>query len=125
MFYRSQSKADEREEIDALGTVVSINHTLDIDEAYSIANRRTVYSRDQIAEQMSLSKNGLTLITFDLLQYLDDPFTLEEMRKMGLEPPPEVDGHYKRGIQSDYANRVDAILSGFIRRGSLCRTDLE
>lgn len=86
LFYRSQ----DRHEVQAIGVVVDVVRTNDIDIISEKVRRRTVYRKAQIAEMIAQSKNTLLVICFNLVQYLNRPVPLEFLEKIGVSAPVSI-----------------------------------
>lgn len=83
LFYRGH----DRQEVQAIGVVAETMRSNNIDAIIAKVKKRTVYREAQIAEMIAQSKNTLLTICFNLVQYLDKPVSLRQLRDMGISAP--------------------------------------
>lgn len=88
LFYR----AEDRQEIDAMGVIVGVTRSSDVDEIVALTKRRTVYDPIAIREMVeNASANELLIINFNLIRYFEDhPVTLAEMHRLGIAHPQSI-----------------------------------
>lgn len=86
LFYRSRN----RQSVEVLASVVEVKRMDDVEEIYQFTKRRTVYSRDEISEMVAEAKNGVLVIHFDLLKYIDAPIGLAVLQRNGISVPQSI-----------------------------------
>lgn len=86
LFYRS----GDRRSIQVLGGVISAKRMYDTASIYEEVKNRTVYRPKEIQGMLDTANDGLLVIRFDLLVFLDTPVTLDLLHEHGVNTPQSI-----------------------------------
>ena len=85
-FYRSK----DRRSVEVYGVVRTSDRTMDITAVMNLVKGRTVYAKDDIRLLIEGANNGLLVLSFDLLGFIQPAISAEDMRKNGIPIPQSI-----------------------------------
>lgn len=85
-FYRSK----DRRSVEVYGVVRTSDRTMDITAVMNLVKGRTVYAKDDISLLIEGASNGLLVLSFDLLGFIQPAISAEDMRNNGIPIPQSI-----------------------------------